>query len=224
MEKGFLKRIMESFKSNKQVKGNFSGLSDENIVEFFINEKSEAAFEEIFNRYVNKIYGLALRITRDPNHAEEIVQEVFLTLTRKIDTFRGESKFSSWLYRITANSSYMHIRSEKKHQIDISLDNYVPYDENGTLMGRIKDKDWSSRPDLVVFNKEALEIIDRAVNELPHSYREVFHLRDIEGLSTQEVSEILGLSVPALKSRLHRARLYLRDKISDYFYEWGQSK
>ena len=197
-------------------------IPDEKLVELFISSNDENAFEEIVNRYCDKIYRLAFRITRDHHSAEEVLQEVFLTLINKIHTFRGESKFSSWLYRVTANASYMHLRAEKKYENDVSLEDYVPYDENGTLMGRIKIKDWSDRPDKVLLSKEAMEIIERAINELPEPYRVVFHLRDIEGFSNEEVSEILGLSVPALKSRLHRARLFLRDKLSDYFYEWSK--
>lgn len=147
-------------------------------------------------------------------------QEVFLTLSKKLGTFRGDSKFSSWLYRVTANASYMYLRSQKKHINDISLDNYTPYDEKGTLMGRIMYKDWSSRPDIINFNKEAVEIIEKAIDELPESYRTVFHLRDIEGFSNDETSEILEISVPAVKSRLNRARLFLRDRLSDHFHEW----
>jgi len=86
-------------------------------------------------------------------------------------------------------------------------------------MGRIKAKDWSDRPEKALLSKEAMEIIEKAVDELPEPYRVVVHLRDIEGLSNEEVSVLLDLSVPALKSRLHRARLFLRDKLSDYFYE-----
>ena len=196
--------------------------TDEKLIELFISSKDERAFEEIVNRYADKIYRLAFKITRDYYSAEEILQEVFLTLINKIDTFRGESKFSSWLYRVTANAAYMHLRAQKKYENDVSLEDYVPYDENGTLMGRIKAKDWIDRPDKALLSEEAMEIIEKAVNELPEPYRVVFHLRDVEGFSNQEVSEVLGLSVPALKSRLHRARLYLRDKLSDYFYEWSK--
>lgn len=196
-----------------------SPIPDEKLVELYINSNDENAFEEIINRYCDKIYRLAFRITRDYHSAEEVLQEVFITLLKKINTFRGESKFSSWLYRVTANASYMYLRAEKKYKNDVSLEDYVPYDENGTLMGRIKVKDWSDRPDKALLSKEAMEIIEKAVDELPEPYRVVVHLRDIEGLSNEEVSVLLGLSVPALKSRLHRARLYLRDKLSDYFYE-----
>ncbi len=221
-ETGFLRKIISTITGGKNTRESFLSTPDEKLIETFINENNESAFEEIVSRYVDKIYGLALRITRSPNDAEEVLQDVFLTLAKKIDTFRGEAKFSSWLYRVTVNASYMHLRSERKHESDVSLEDYVPYDENGTLMGRVASKDWSQRPDKALFSKEAMEMIERAVRELPETYRVVFHLRDVDGLSNEEVSEILGLSVAAIKSRLHRGRLFLRDKLSDYFYEWSK--
>src|SRR3990170_2792651 len=111
--------------------------TDEKLIELFISSNNERAFQEIVNRYANKIYRLAFKITRDYHSAEEILQEVFLTLINKIDTFRGESKFSSWLYRVTAYAAYMHLRNHKKYENEVSLENYVPYDENGTLMDGI---------------------------------------------------------------------------------------
>jgi RNA polymerase sigma-70 factor, ECF subfamily len=195
-------------------------LTDEKLVELYKSENNESAFEEIINRYADRIYAIAFRITHDHHSSEEVLQNVFLTLTKKIDTFRSEAKFSSWVYRVAVNASFMHLRSEKKHESDISLENYAPYDENGSLEERIKSKDWSNRPDIILFSKEALEIIDTAVSNLPEKYRIVVHLRDIEELSNSEISEILGISEDAVKSRLHRGRLYVRDKISDYFYEW----
>ncbi len=221
-ETGFLRKIISTItgQRGKEITSpDLVNTTDERLIELFISSNDERAFEEIVNRYANKIYRLAFRITRDHHSAEEVLQEVFLTLLKKIGTFRGESKFSSWLYRVTANASYMHLRAQKKYESDVSLEDYVPYDENGTLMGRIKAKDWSDRPEKALLSKEAMEIIEKAVDELPEPYRVVVHLRDIEGLSNEEVSVLLGLSVPALKSRLHRARLFLRDKLSDYFYE-----
>ena len=218
----FLRKLISActgLKKKEAATPETSPIPDEKLVELYINSNDENAFEEIINRYCDKIYRLAFRITRDHHSAEEVLQEVFITLLKKINTFRGESKFSSWLYRVTANASYMHLRSEKKYENDVSLEDYVPYDENGTLVGRIKAKDWSDRPEKALLSKEAMEIIEKAVDELPEPYRVVVHLRDIEGLSNEEVSVLLGLSVPALKSRLHRARLFLRDKLSDYFYE-----
>ena len=224
MESRYLRKLIgHSYKARSR-EINLSSVPDERLIELYINERDQSAFEVIFNRYVDKVYGIALRVTRDPDQSEEILQEVFITLIRKAESFRGEAKFSTWLYRVTMNASLMHLRGEKKYESDISLDEYVPYDEKGTLMGRIKSKDWSSRPDIIIYSKEALKIIDDAVNELPESFRAVFHLRDIEGLSNEECSRILDISVPAVKSRLHRARLFLRDKLSDYFSEWSKLK
>ncbi|MER3445836.1 MAG: RNA polymerase subunit sigma [Candidatus Dadabacteria bacterium] len=230
-ETGFLRKLISAFSGDPpwqctgvgEKKGNFlktTAMQDEKLIEIFITKNDQSAFEEIVKRYCEKIYRLALRITRNSSDAEEVLQEVLFTLMMKIDTFRGESKFSTWLYRVTVNAIYMHLRTEKKHESDVSLEDYVPYDEHGTLMGRVKEKDWSNRPDKALLSKEAMEIIEKSVNELPESYRVVFHLSDIEGLSNEETAEILGLSVPAVKSRLHRARLFLRDRLSDYFYEW----
>jgi len=218
MEIGFFKKLIKAIVSED--KNYITDKSDEELVNLYTNDGEESAFDEIVSRYSDRIYGFALRITRNTSDAEEVFQEVFLTLTKKLDTFRGESKFSSWLYRVTVNASYMYLRSQKKHESNISLENYAPYDDKGTLMGRIMYKDWSSRPDILIYSKEALIIIDESINELPESYRTVFHLRDIEGLSNEEVADILEITVPAVKSRLHRARLFLRDKLSDYFHEW----
>ncbi len=221
MDTGYLRNILKAvLSSGSEYSQALSVMTDEELVREYTESRNEAAFEEIMNRYMDKVYGFSFRFTKNPDDAEEVFQEVFLTLARKIDTFRGDAKFSSWLYRVTMNVAFMFLRSKKKSRNEISLDNYAPYDEKGTLMGKVMDKDWSRRPDIAIFSKEAMEIIERAVDELPESYRIVFHLRDVEGLNNSEVSDILEISVPAVKSRLHRARLYLRDKLSDYFYEW----
>ncbi|MER3446679.1 MAG: RNA polymerase subunit sigma [Candidatus Dadabacteria bacterium] len=193
---------------------NHKGLSDEVLAMSFLEDRNEEAFNEIVNRYGDKVYRTALRITHNPSDAEDVLQEVFITLIEKLDTFHEESKFSTWLYRVAANASFMHLRTEKKYKNQVNLEDYVPYDEDGTLK---VIKDWSDRPDQVLLNKEEMEIIERAVNELPVSYRAVFHLRDVEGLTDYETAKVLGLSVSAVKSRIHRARLYLRDRLSDYF-------
>ena len=221
MNSRFLQKLISSITTaTAKFDGDMSGLADEELVNLYTANGDERAFEEIINRYMDKIYGFALRTTRNPSDAEEVFQDVFLTLSKKLHTFRGESKFSSWLYRVSMNTSYMYLRSHKKHDNNLSLDSYAPYDENGTLMGKIQNKDWSSRPDIAIFSKEATEIIENAINKLPESYRAVFHLRDIEGLTNEEVAHALDITIPAVKSRLHRGRLFLRDRLSDYFYEW----
>jgi RNA polymerase sigma-70 factor (ECF subfamily) len=200
---------------------NHERLCDEKLVRSFLETQDEEAFNEIVNRYADKIYRLALRITRNPNDAEEVLQEVFLTLIEKLNTFRGGSKFSTWLYRVAANESYIQFRSEKKYGGNTSLEDYVSYDEDGALRG-VRMKDWSDRPDELFLSKEGMEKIETAVNGLPVAYRIVFHLRDVEGLTTQEVANVLGLSITAVKSRVRRARLFLRDKLSDYFFDWKE--
>lgn len=218
-ETGSIRKPVEDIiEERKNAPVKTAAIPDEKLIGLFTDTNDENAFEEIVNRYENKIYGLAFGITRDHHSAEEILQEVFLTLVKKVDTFRGESKFSSWLYRVTMNASYMYLRADKKYESDMSLENYAPYDDKGSLSDKIISRDWTNRPDEALFNKEAMEKIEAAVGELSESYRVVFHLRDIEGLSSEETAEILGLSVPAVKSKLHRARLFLRDKLSDYFY------
>lgn len=197
-----------------------ANLTDEELVELYVSTTDELLFDEIVNRYANCIYGTALRITRNHHDSEEVLQEVLLLLAKKIDTFRSDSKFSTWLYRVTLNTCYSRVRTESKHTKDISLDDYAPYDKNGSLGGKVKLKEWSNNPYLILYRKEALEIVENAIADLPEKYRVVIILKDIEQLSQDEISDILGISVGAVKSRLHRARLFVRDKISDYFEEW----
>ncbi len=197
--------------------------SDEELVRSFVETQDREAFNEIVDRYADKIYRLALRIIHNHNDAEETLQEVFMILVEKLDTFHEDSKFSTWLYRVVANASFMHLRAEnKKNKNEVSLEDYVSYDENGVLQG-VETKDWSDIPDEKLIKKEALEIIEKMVNELPGPHRIVFHLRDVEGLTNHEVANILGLSPTAVKSRVHRARLFLRDKLSGYFYVNGKN-
>jgi RNA polymerase sigma-70 factor, ECF subfamily len=197
--------------------GILKGFSDEELVRSFVEDHDEGTFNEIVNRYGDKIYRTALRITHNTSDAEDVLQEVFITLIEKINTFHRGSKFSTWLYRVTANASFIHLRDEKKYKNEVSLEEYVSHDEDGAFKG-VETKDWSDRPDEVLQSKEAMEIIEKAVNELPVHHRVVFHLRDVEGFTSQEVAKVLGLSLTAVKTRIHRARLLLRNKLLDYFY------
>jgi len=194
-------------------------IPDEHLVALFVGNRDEDAFGELVNRYADRIYRIALKITRDPGEAEDVLQDVFVILTSKAGTFRMESRFSTWLYRVALNSSYMRVRTKKKiNTNESSLDGYAPYDESGFLRD-VAAKDFSRRPDNELMTREALEMIRDSINELPEQYRDVFHLRHEEGLSDFEAAEVLGISVSAAKSRIHRARLFLRDKLADYFYE-----
>jgi len=176
------------------------------------------AFDTFVERYQKKIYALAFNMTHNPMDAQDVVQEVLLTIFRKIGTFQGKSAFSSWVYRITLNAVYMKLRSKKKQQT-VSLDDMLPnFNHSGYHQDKIRD--WSQNSESLLFSNETREVIQNAVNLLPEKEKVVFVLRDVDELSTERVGEILGLTVPAVKSRLHRARLFLRKKLSTYFEEY----
>jgi len=196
---------------------------DESLVKVFVDEQNEEVFTELVNRYSDKVYRLAYRITGNPDDAEEVLQEVFIILIEKLNTFRQESRFSTWLYRVAANASYMFLRGGKKDkESQVSFDDYKPYNDHGVLEG-VQDKDWSDIPDFKLLSLEGTQLIEKAIDELPEEYRIVFHMKDIEGLTSKEIARALGLSLPAVKSRVLRARLFLRDKLSDYYSEWDKS-
>jgi len=200
---------------------NISESKDGELVESFVSTQDEDAFNELVSRYSDKVYRLAYRITGDPTDAEEVLQEVFIILVEKLGTFRSESKFSTWLYRVASNASYMFLRNGRKYQnSSLSLDDYKPYNDYGVLEG-VEEKDWSSTPDYQLLSREGTEKIEKAIDELPKDYRTVFHMKDVEGLTSKEIAKILGLTLPAVKSRVLRARLFLRDRLSEYFSEVG---
>ncbi len=175
------------------------------------------AYDQIAELYQKKIYALSFNLVRNQMDAQDVTQEVLLTLFRKINTFQGKSAFSSWVYRITLNASYMKLRNKKKEP-NISIDELLP-SFNGAGFQQEKIQDWSGS-----ITNETREVIKKAVDLLPEKEKVVFLLRDVEGLSTEKVSEILDLTVPAVKSRLHRGRLFLRKKLSGYFEEYSSPK
>jgi len=209
--------------SNLLDRVNIEDSKDEILVKFFVNDQNEEAFTELVNRYSDKVYRLAYRITGNPDDAEEVLQEVFIILIEKLNTFRQESRFSTWLYRVAANASYMFLRGGKKDkESQVSFDDYKPYNDHGVLEG-VQDKDWSDIPDYKLLSLEGTQLIENAIDELPEEYKIVFHMKDVEGLTSKEIAKALGLSLPAVKSRVLRARLFLRDKLSDYYSEWGKN-
>ena len=165
------------------------------------------SFEQLANLYQKKIYALSFNITRNATDSQDVTQEVLLTLFRKGHTFQGKSAFSSWVYRITVNASYMKLRTRKKEP-NVSVEELLP-SFNGSGFQQEKIRDWSENAESLLFDNETREIIQKAVDLLPDKEKIVFILRDVEGLSTEKVSNILDLTIPAVKSRLHRARLFL---------------
>jgi len=175
----------------------------------------ETAFEELMQRYEGKVYRLALGLMKNREDALDVVQDAFLSTYRKLDTFKGDSAFSTWLYRVALNSAYMRLRSRGRHDRVDSLDSLEGiFDPSGRIQATIGD--WSVRADDAVLRKELATVLKESVASMPEEYRAIFTLRDVDGLSNQEVAEILGLTVAATKTRLHRARVFLRARLSPY--------
>ncbi len=196
-------------------------VEEEQLVKDLQAGKTES-FERLATLFQKKIYALSFNLTRNAMDSEDVTQEVLLTLFKKIHTFQGKSAFSSWVYRITLNATYMKLRSRKKDQ-SISIEELLP-SFNGSGFQQEKIQDWSENTESLLFDNETRETIQKAVDLLPDKEKIVFLLRDVEGLSTEKVGEILELTVPAVKSRLHRARLFLRKKLADYFEEYKVRK
>lgn len=193
--------------------------SDTVLIERFV-AGCERSFEELISRYETKAYNLAMRLTRNEQDAEEVLQDVFVTVYRKIDSFEGKSKFSSWLYRITVNAAFMKLRKRKKHQA-ISIDEMLPQLESQASAQR---GSFTDRCDSRALSNEMRHTMEDAIRRLPEEYRAVFVLRDIDGLSNKEVGELLSLSIPAVKSRLHRSRLMLRKRLYRFYDDYKCDK
>lgn len=186
---------------------------DEELLRW-IRKGDEPALEELLRRHQGKIYGLSVRMLRNSHDAEEVLQDVALTIFQKAGTFQGRAAVTSWIYRITMNACLMKLRRRPKVQaIPLEEELGPAMNEEGMVTEMVVD--WSSLPREELDRKELATRIENAVGELPPEYRTVFVVRDVEGLSAQEACEILNLSLPALKSRLHRARLFLRKRLAD---------
>lgn len=192
--------------------------SDMELVEAF-RSGDEESFIELLNRYTHKVHNLAVRLTRNQEDAEEVLQDVFVTVHKKISGFEGKSAFSSWLYRITVNTSFMKLRRRKQAQA-VSLEEVSPKIKNSWVGTSSEDRDVN----YMCLKHELRAVLDRAISRLPEEYKMIFVLRDIDGLSNQEVGEILNLSVPAVKSRLHRSRLLLRKRLQRYYDDYSDSE
>lgn len=171
------------------------------------------AFEQLIKKYDRNVFRIAQHITQNREDAEDVVQDAFLKAYQKLDQFQGNSKFYTWIVRIAVNEALMKLRKRKSDKL-VSMDEDVETDE-GTITREFAD--WSPNPEQQYNQAELNDILSRTIQGLPASFRTVFVLRDVEGLSTEETAEMLGLSVPAVKSRLLRARLQLRERLSRHF-------
>jgi RNA polymerase sigma-70 factor (ECF subfamily) len=174
------------------------------------------ALEALAGRYGTKIYRLAFGVTRNQADAEEVLQDVLLTLARKGESFEGRSALGSWLYRITTNAA-LNKRRGKRLELETPLEDLLPtFKADGHRAG---DRtfilaDWSQNPEEELLSGERRRVLERAIDSLPDHYRVVLVLRDVEGLSNESVAEVLDESVPSVKSRLHRARMVLREQLT----------
>jgi len=174
-----------------------------------------AAFAHLVESYETQVYNLALKLLQDEDEAEDVLQETFLSAYRGLATFEGRSKLSTWIYRIATNASLMRLRRHKHQATTISLDE--PIDLGDWQFTPRELIDWSGAPDEILLSAEARQVMAEAIADLPETLRVVFVLRDIEDLSAADTGEILDLSIPAVKSRLHRARLMLRERLASYY-------
>src|SRR5512142_198733 len=173
----------------------------------------DSAFEELVRRYDRNVFRIAQHITQNREDAEDVVQEAFLKAYGNLAQFQEQSKFYTWLVRIAVNEALMKLRRRRPERM-VSLDEDVKT-EDDTLPREVAD--WSPNPEQMYNQAELRDILTRTVQGLPAGFRTVFVLRDVEGLSTEETAEALDLSIPAVKSRLLRARLQLRDRLERYF-------
>jgi RNA polymerase sigma-70 factor (ECF subfamily) len=178
------------------------------------------AFEELVKRYDRNVFRIANHITQNREDAEDVVQDAFLKAYTNLGQFQGQSKFYTWLVRIAVNEALMRLRRRRPERM-VSLDEDIKTDEDS--MPR-EVADWSPNPEQQYNQAELKDILGKTIQGLPAGFRTVFVLRDVEGLSTEETAEALDLSVPAVKSRLLRARLQLRERLSKYFKRDGDEK
>jgi len=175
----------------------------------------EPAFEEIVARYSGRAYRLACRLVGRDGDAQDALQEAFLSAYRSLGSFRGDSRFSTWLFRIVTNAALMHRRARARRPAE-SLEAFLPrFDDEGRHAGEPADLRAASRADEILDRKDLAEKARAGLERLPEIYRDAFVLRDLEELTTAEVAELLGIDAAAVRQRVHRARLMLRGYLSE---------
>ncbi|MBZ0268606.1 sigma-70 family RNA polymerase sigma factor [bacterium] len=176
----------------------------------------DAAFRELLERHQGRVYHHALRLMGNAEDAEEVLQDTFLKVFRHLDRFEERSRFSTWIYRIATNEALMRLRKARRAR-EVSLDERMERDGGEWVGDEIRDFARTALDHAM--DAEIREALQETLAELPPEYRVVFTMRDIDGLTNAEVADVLDLSVPAVKSRLHRSRMYLRNRLSHVFRE-----
>jgi RNA polymerase sigma-70 factor, ECF subfamily len=175
--------------------------------------------EGVFRDYAPRVYNLARRMLGNDADAEDVTQDVLLQVVRKLGTFRGDSAFPTWLHRVTVNAALANRRKRAVREEHVVRDPLDVFLENGHFHHGASVGNWSVRPDQQALDHETKKLIEDAIAHMPEIYRDVYVLADVEGLPNSEIGEMLQLSVPAVKSRLHRARLLMRDTLAPHFQE-----
>jgi RNA polymerase sigma-70 factor (ECF subfamily) len=178
------------------------------------------AVEDLVRSHQTRVFNFAMRMCRNVEDAKDILQETFLGMLRSIKEFRGESKFTTWLYRIASNACLKKRRRgvfEPEPEQELSLDELMP--RAGPDGRKPEIADWSQDAERALLRGELSAQMEAAIDRLPREYKIVLVLRDIEGFSAEETAEMLKLSVPAIKSRLHRARVFIRRELAGYFQD-----
>jgi RNA polymerase sigma-70 factor (ECF subfamily) len=179
-----------------------------------------SAFETLVERHEERLYRVAMRLLRNENDAQEVLQDALVSAWQNLDSFAGRAQFGSWIYRVTVNAALMLLRSRRRRPT-VSVEEMTPAALDAAVSASASHlgstSDWSKRPDEQLQSGELKQHVEVAVDTLPEGLRLVFVLRDVEGLSTEETADVLGISVPNVKTRLHRARLALREAIGEYF-------
>ena len=189
---------------------------DAGLVEALRRDDPEAP-ELLVERFGDRVYRLALRITGSNEDAEEAAQDALWTAARKIQMFKGESAFGSWLYRIAANAAYKKLRARRAKAAEIALDDVLPtLDQDGRHFEPMDD--WSNRVDEKALQSELRRVLAEAIDALPPDYRTALVMHDVEGLPNPDVAAALGISLAAVKSRVHRSRLFVRKRLADYMH------
>jgi len=177
-----------------------------------------AEFARLVDTYSSSIYRLGLRMLGNPQDAEDVLQNTFISALTHLQNFEGRSSVSTWLYRIAANEALMLIR-KRKPEVDLAPDEDAESEENADGLKPRQIVDWSALPENELLAGEGKKILDGAINTLPETLRIVFLLRDVEGLSIKETADALNLTETNVKTRLLRARMFLREQLSGYYRE-----
>ena len=195
-------------------------LTDSELVEC-AKAGSQTAFEILISRYADKAYGLCFRLTRNKDDAEEALQDTFVNVFTKLKNFEGKSAFSSWLFRVTANTTLMKLRKRRQYQRTALINDLSESEQEKVQAAKVTA---IYEPDNATEHGNLSKALLDAIGRLPEEFRAVFLLRDVDGMSTKTVGKILNLSQPAVKSRLHRSRMLLRKKLSSFYEVPKESK